>query len=273
MGYNSTATTYDSYAVCKSEEKKQNPMAHLNWCRKAYDTTIPEINPIIAARSPFSTSTVKVTSTSTSQMASEKQNYNSKADNVIKGANEVIEENESTNHVSGNHSFVSDFSSSSSDLITNTMQKYVSEKSNDTMVAIGMGRNAATAGSNDHHDNEDEFTNDSSELIPFKEAAKTEENPAYAISARSDAFGESLVQNSSLSSNLGQSEDYDGAVAISRTLHQDSIVSLNDGMQNLFHLQEEAPVKHIPNDIVEKQEWENIAYSEQLASSMKDAEL
>jgi len=395
MDYNSTTTTYDSHAVCKSEEKKQNPMAHVNWCRKAYDTTIPEISTIIAARSPYPKSTVKVTSTRTSQRTGENQNYNSEADNVIKGANEVTEENQSPNHVSDNHSFFSDFSSNSSDLITNMMQnhvneksndtivasdlgrqtptrsndhhgrkagfnpaarkdekqtydvsgqsdatgefigvdsnpssnlgqpgkhddatttsntshkdtfvekryfnskaendikrsnealdeeetthhvsdnhsfvndlssgtfknilvqKHVSEKLNDTMVASGMGRNAATAGSNDHHDDEVEFTNDSSELMPFKEAAKTEENPAYAISARSDALGESLVLNSSLSSNLGRSEDYDGAVAISRTLHQDSIVSINDGMQNLFHLQEEATVKHISND-TEKQEW------------------
>lgn len=42
--------TYDSHAVCKSESKKQNPDAHVSWCRKAYDQTAPEVKRKVTAK-------------------------------------------------------------------------------------------------------------------------------------------------------------------------------------------------------------------------------
>lgn len=390
MGYNSTAATYDSHAVCKSEEKKQNPMAHVTWCRKAYDTTIPEISHIIAARSPFPKSIAKVSTATTTEMTTAKHKYNSTA--------EGIQEDESTDRASGNHSFVPDFSNRSSDLTTNIVagdlsaqtatgsndhhdekneynsaakidetttndvsghsdacgeslvinsnlssnlvqseehadaaaasitlhqdslvsydtsalfqidekrkadhdvtratealdedetsddhsfvydlgisndklqntlvQTSVSEKSNDTILGFDMHRNI-TIGRNDHHDDSVEFT--------FKDTVKSTEGPTYAVSAQSDALGsESLVVSTSLSSNLGQSEEYDGAVATARALHHDAINSLTNETNNLFDFQEETTIKQASNEIVEKQVWDNITISEQLASSVNDEEL
>lgn len=310
MGHNITTVTYDSHAVCQVEEKKQNPMAHVSWCRKAYDATIPEITSIIAARSPLPRTATTDTS-STSATVSEKPNnvitnsgkVNNESSQILssetKAVNEAIKKDEILDNVSDGQSLFDDIKNSGkvkNDIIQEPTNDHLSKtavtgenyrekeqlahSSGDQSLIINGNKNSSYI--------ETDSVQESSDGALIQETAKEDEKFPNDIGDQGATYGAS--QQLQLDSILGQSfnvetleENFNADDSLNAEIrvqrespaiqHSLEVETKNDNLGRLFNSEQETPLLQVTNELVEKLEWQNNAASELEATNVfEDAE-